>query len=478
MQLILQLNKFIIICLSYVIFLNSSSLYAQTLDDSWNVVRQQFKLDHQLNQPAVKKQLQWLVSHPKYLTKLAQAEPYIYHIITEIQKRNLPGEIALIPMLESAYNPFAYSGAGAAGLWQLMPKTGQHLGIKGDWWVDGRRSIHASTHAALNYFTHLARFFHGDWLLAIAAYDCGEGTIQRHLKANPMNKQSFWYLPLPQETQLYVPRLLALAEIIAHPEQYHVRLPFIPHEPYFEEVHIGTQIDLNHAARLAGISFRDLIKLNPGFNHWATSPNFPTNLLIPKKHVFEFHQNLAKLPKQFKTSFTKYIVKNGETFSYLTQHFHTNQKLLMQINHLQSPVIHPGQIIYIPSNESQQELAKFIPRTPSESRHIQNTPIAPRTYKILHIVQRNENIKIISKKYAISCTQIAKWNNLHSVHLKPGQHLFIWRQTNGNAVYVVKHGDTFNQIAKINHLSNELLHRLNPRTNPRYLKPGEKIRLV
>lgn len=478
MQFIRHLNKFVIICLSFVILLYSSLGNTIAPDDSWNVVRQQFKLNHELNQPAVKKQLSWLISHPKYLMKLAQAEPYIFHIITEIQKRHLPGEIALIPMLESAYNPFAYSGSGAAGLWQLMPKTGKDLGIKGDWWVDGRRSIHASTHAALNYFSYLSRFFHGDWLLAIAAYDCGEGTIKRLLKANPTNRQSFWYLPLPQETQLYVPRLLALAEIIAHPELYHVKLPYIPHEPYFEEVHIGGQIDLNHAARLAGISFRDLIKLNPGFNHWATSPYLPSNLLIPKRHVFQFHQNLAKFPNHFKSSFIQHKVQAGESLAYLAQRFHTNPSFIMQINHLKNSKLVAGKTIYLPGNGSMVQVSQFLPKPTNTQNHLQAKPLAPKTIKLLHIVQKNENLEGVAKKYAISPYQIIRWNHLSSKKLSVGQHLYLWRQTNGKVFYVVKHGDTFNQIAKSNHLSIELLKHLNPSTNPRYLKLGEKIRLV
>ena len=217
---------------------------AQSFPNVWDVLRKQFTLNHEVTHPEVQNQLRWLISHPSYLQQLAQSEPYIYHIVTEIRKRNLPGEIALIPMIESAYDPFAYSGAGAAGLWQLMPGTGTDLGLKRDWWFDARRSIRPSTDAALNYLSRLNKFFNGNWLLTFAAYDSGEGTVAKCIKmSNQRGSVSFWALPVPQETKAYIPRLLALAEVIQNPQRYHVQLPDIPHMPYFEEVNIGSQID-------------------------------------------------------------------------------------------------------------------------------------------------------------------------------------------------------------------------------------------
>ena len=473
MQFIRHLYNLIIHCVIFTVFLLSDGAYSQAIDDSWNVVRKQFKLNHQLNHPAVQKQLQWLVSHPKYITKLAQAEPYLYHIITEVKQRNLPGEIALIPMLESAYNPFAYSGAGAAGLWQLMPKTGQNLGVKGDWWVDGRRNINSSTQAALYYFSHLNRFFHGDWLLAIAAYDCGEGTIQRLLKTMPSTQRSFWFLPLPQETQIYVPRLLALAEIIANPQRYHIRLPYIPHEPYFEEVNIGAQIDLNHAAKLAGISYRDLIKLNPGFNHWTTSPNIPSKLLIPKKHVLQFHQNLSRLPHSPPTRLVRHTVRRGDSLSSIAKRFNTNVLVLAKINNIHSNALNLGQDLFIPIMQAPQMTNRYRTLNPRPKM-----PIAPKYYKVLHIVQNHEDLKSISKYYQITPQHLVSWNHLKTPYLRPGQHLFIWRQTHGQPYYVVKRGDTLNQIAQYNHLPVLTLKHLNPKIDARYLHPGQKLKVV
>jgi membrane-bound lytic murein transglycosylase D len=270
--------------------------------------------------------------------------------------------------------------------------------------------------------------------------------------------------------------LLALAEIIEHPERYHIRLPFIPHEPYFEEVNIGTQIDLNHAARLAGISFRDLIRLNPGYNHWTTSPNTPSKLLIPKKNVLQFNHNLSKLPPKIQTSLVQHRVLNGETLSFIANKYHTNTYLLIKMNHLHTSSLQVGQVLYLPGSES-QKIAKLIPRT-FHPTVIQKKPIAPNRYKILHIVQRHEDLNLIAHQYEISKSQVMSWNQLKNQHVYPGQHLFIWRKTRGIIYYTVRPGDTLDHIAKYNHLPIETLKRLNPKISARYLHPGQKIKVV
>lgn len=475
MQFIRQIYNLIISCVFFLVFFLSDLCLAQPINDSWDVVRQQFSLNHCSDRPEVKDQLHWLLTHRAYLKKLNEAEPFIYHIINEVQKRHLPGEIVLIPMLESAYNPFAYSGAGAAGLWQLMPNTGKHLGIKGDWWIDGRRHIGSSTNAALNYFSYLGRFFHGDWLLAIAAYDCGEGKIKRLLQATPYNKRSFWYLPLPTETQVYVPRLLALAEIIAHPDKYHVQLPSIPHQPYFTEVHINRQIDLNQAAKFAGMPFKEFLKLNPGFNHWSTSPNIPSKLLIPMTHIQEFSRNFSHFSSS-PTSIERHIVQQGESLYTIALKFHTTPALLAKINHLTSINLQPGQLIHIPATISSNKPQYM--QTPTRNIASQANIIAPKFYKILHIVQPHEQMLNLQRQYQISQQEIMSWNQLTNRQLVAGQKLVIWRKTNGNPYYTVRLGDTLIQIAKMNHLSTNDLKRLNPRQNLRLLHPGDKIRVV
>lgn len=313
----------------------------------------------------MQEQIRWLISHPSYINKVSsQSEPYIYHVLGEIKKRKLPGELALLPMIESAYDPFAYSGAGAAGIWQLMPRTGSDLGLKQDWWFDGRRSIGPSTDAALNYLVYLNKYFSGNWILAIAAYDSGEGTISRALKSTARNgrKVQFWNLPVPRETKVYIPRLLALAEIINNPKRYKISLPNIPYLPYFEEVNIGSQIDLNHAAKLAGISYKELIKLNPGYNRWTTAPYKPFKLLIPAEKVERFNLNLSNIPEDKRVNWTKHQVKRGDSLDAIAKRYHTTVNLIKQLNQLTSNKVQLNQSLLIPSSKNSPVAAKIPPQ--------------------------------------------------------------------------------------------------------------------
>jgi membrane-bound lytic murein transglycosylase D len=381
----------------------------------WAVMRKQFTLNHELNRPEVQNQLRWLIAHPSYVNELADSKPYIYHIVNEIKKRHLPGELAIIPMIESSFDPFAYSGAGAAGLWQLMPGTGTDLGLKQDWWFDGRRSIGHSTDAALNYLTYLHKFFHGNWILAIAAYDSGEGTMARIIKKSGQSRDhvSFWSLPVPNETKAYIPRLLALAEIIQNPERYHVSLPNIPHTPYFEEVNIGSQIDLSNAAKLAGISYTELIKLNPGYNHWTTAPYRPYKLLIPADKVDDFSRNLANLPMDERVSWPRHQVSAGDNLQLIARKYNTSVNLIKELNQLKSNTVQRGQVVLIPNKK---QTAK------------KNTPPKSSTYKVIHIVQQHDSYTTIAQKYDVSVQQIRNWNHLSiNKALHKGQALVIWK---------------------------------------------------
>ncbi|KTC65164.1 membrane bound lytic murein transglycosylase D (plasmid) [Legionella adelaidensis] len=467
----LILNNLFFILLGFCLI--TPTVKAQYAMNVWDVVRKEFRLNHSTSQPEVQNQLLWLVSHPSYLRKLAQSEPYIYHIVTEIKKRHLPGELALIPMIESAYDPFAYSGAGAAGLWQLMPGTGTDLGLKRDWWYDGRRSIGSSTDAALNYLSYLNNYFSGDWLLAIAAYDSGEGTIAKSIKNSPQRaKVSFWSLPVPEETRAYIPRLLALAEIIQNPQRYKVELPDIPHVPYFEEVNIGSQIDLNHAAKLAGISYKELIKLNPGFNRWATPPYRPYKLLIPADKVEDFSRNLANLPEDKRVSLTHHQVSAGDNLVLIAQKYHTTVNLIKELNQLKSNSVKKGQSILIPSSKN------VVPSETSQVASKESHFIPSKQYKIIHIVQKNDSLASIEKKYEVKDQDIRQWNKLaKNQGIRAGQQLIIWKHNNATGTYIVKKGDSLSMIAKLNHTKVNNLLRLNPQLNAKFLKPGQQIQI-
>lgn len=436
------------------------------------MLRSQLSLNHEITQPEVQTQIRWLVAHPSYLQQLARSEPYIYHIVTEIKQRHLPGELALLPMIESAYDPFAYSGAGAAGLWQLMPGTGTELGLKQDWWYDGRRSIRPSTDAALNYLTYLNKYFNGNWVLAIAAYDSGEGTVSRAIKNSGQSGSiRFWTLPVPAETRAYVPRLLALAEIIKYPQRYKITLPDIPHTPYFEEVNIGSQIDLNHAAQLAGISYKDLIKLNPGFNHWTTAPYKPFKLLIPANKVASFNRNLSHMPQEKRVSWAHHQVRSGDNLALIAKRYSTTPRLIRELNQLKSDKLKKDQSILIPSTKntpaiSPKKIATSIPDRLATSQ----------TYKVIHIVQREDTIQSLEKKYQVNANQIRAWNKLTSRQsIVRNQQLIIWRNKVKLGLYTVVKGDTLNSIAKKNKTTILSLQRMNKGLYNNPLKPGQRL---
>lgn len=464
------------IFLSLICFcLISANTFGRSAPNVWDVLRSQLILNHDVTQAAVQEQLRWLIAHPSYLQKLARSEPYIYHIITEVKKRRLPGELALLPMIESAYDPFAYSGAGAAGLWQLMPGTGTNLGLKQDWWYDGRRSIRPSTDAALNYLTYLNKYFNGNWILAIAAYDSGEGTVSRAIKNSGQSNRSirFWSLPLPSETKTYVPRLLALAEIIKYPQRYRVVLPDIPHVPYFEEVNIGSQIDLNHAAKMAGISYSDLIKLNPGYNRWATAPNQPFKLLIPASKVDAFNRNLAHVPQEKLISWTRHQVRSGDSLDSIARHYFTTVKLLRELNRLPTDKLKNGQFILIPNTKN---APAAVAQKPMPKPLLDRAPTI-QTYKVVHIIQKGENFKTLENKYHVTTANIRQWNKLSPTqqNLAKGTQLIIWKQTVNPGIYTVKAGDSLSAIARLNHTTVSNLNRLNPTINTRVLKPGQRL---
>ena len=388
----------------------------------WEVMRSQFILDHQVNRPEVQRQLKWLAAHPQYISQLSQSRPYIYHIVTEIKKRKMPGEIALLPLIESAFDPFSYSKVGAAGLWQIMPHTGKELGLKKDWWTDNRRSIAPSTRAALNYLGYLNHFFNGNWDLTFAAYDAGEGTVLRAIKRAGQNQKqgNYWTIALPHETRMYVPRLLALAEVIAHPERYNAHLPLIPHKPYFEEVKINNPIDLNHAAKLAGMSYNELIKLNPGFNRWTASPNEPFKLLIPKTNVDQFYQNLAISTRRLERQLTYHYVQAGDTIKSISKRYYTTANLIRTLNQLSDEELKPGQKLLIPIEQLYIEHQHPIS---------QPLPQLPELIKVVHIVQENEYLDDIAKKYKTSPEMILEWNHLtQQAFLKKNQQLIIWKK--------------------------------------------------
>ena len=238
--------------------------------DIWERIRQGYQLSTaNVENPRVQQELKWYASHPAYLERVEErAGPYLFFIVEEIDKRGMPMELALLPVVESAFRPFAYSPGRAAGIWQFIPSTGKMYGLKQNWWYDGRRDVISATHAALDYLQSLAKQFDGDWELALAAYNSGAGRVRSAIRRNKKKGRSgdYWSLDLPRETEGYVPRLLALSQLVADPERYGNTLSAIPNEPYFEAVNIETQLDLAMAAQ-------NLLYSNNNFHSYILAVN-------------------------------------------------------------------------------------------------------------------------------------------------------------------------------------------------------------
>ncbi len=434
----------------------------------WYTLSDNFRLNDQCTNPDVYRQINWLMAHRSFIIGVANnAKPYLYYVYSQVVSHNLPAEIALMPMIESAYNPFAYSKQGAAGLWQLMPGTGSSFGIKQNWWYDGRRDISASTKVALNLLVDLGENFHGHWLLAIASYDSGEGLVDRAVNYNRRHHRptNFWSLSLPTETANYVPRLLALACIIKSPEYYNLHLPYIADAPNLEKVNVGSQIDLALAAHLAHISLKELVFLNPSYNHWATNPTGAHFLIVPRNKARTFMANLRRLPKHDRVTWHRYHVRHGDTLGAIAKRYHTAVKIIKGINHLHHDMLHLHQILLIPLNTRRMKKLLFAAEAPYFNKYHR----LPGPQKIIHHVRRHEDLNLIAKEYGVSAAKIRYWNHLHSSLLTTHQKLIIWSPITyrehkyykriKKINYHVKKGDSLWKIAHRYHVSiHELLH--------------------
>lgn len=456
----------------------------------WNTLRSDFQLPTYEDQGPVRAQINWFMTHQAYLNRtIGRAAPYIYYIYQQVKQRNLPAELVLLPVIESAYNPFVSSSAGASGLWQLMPGTARGFGVRQNWWFDGRRDIFASTNAALDYLTYLQSYFGGDWLLAIAAYDTGEGNVQSAIRRNAVRDKStaFWSLPLAIETRSYVPRLLALAAIIRDPAKYGITLPAISDQPYLEQVDVGVQISLSDAARLAGMSLTELKQLNPGYSRNVTDPTGPHRLILPVNKISLFKEQLAGYSAEPQRSWERYKVQRGDTLDKIADRFGTTVAELRQANHLKSGRAPIGKIITIPgsalvpqantANEnaqndqnfqanstdsttqaseqtsSQQTSSQQTTATTTETTEEKTTETSTeKNQKIAHTVKRGETLETIARANNVSVSELRHWNKLKKTALKPGQKLWIIKsetQTTTNEISRKPSINTQNTDAKI-----------------------------
>jgi membrane-bound lytic murein transglycosylase D len=451
--------------------------YVHSSNNMWAVIASNFSLPHYADTPAVQRQIQWFQTHQKYFNKVAsQGQPYMFYIYEEVKKRGLPGELVLLPMIESAYDPFAYSWVGAAGLWQMMPATGANFGLKQDWWYDGRKDIISSTSAALDYLTYLDTFFNGNWPLAIAAYNSGEGTVQNAIDRNAHRGRgtTFWALNLPAETESYVPRLLALAAIISNPAKYGVDLPPVHNGPYFGVVSLKQQIDLSQAAKLAEIPLSELYELNPGYNRWATDPKGPYRLLLPISAISRFE---AKYSMQFGSHniVSANSPSNATTKAVLASTTESNPNTngveqSMVKGKTPTPTTHSlnvGQESHASAPKSTSTTAPAKTTTTPAATPIVTTKENPPPVKtsIKYTVKPGDTLWSIAKHFNVTIGQLRTWNKLsEKARVNVGQTLIIeqQQQPESSNKYIVKPGDTLYSIARAHGLHITDIEALNP----------------
>jgi membrane-bound lytic murein transglycosylase D len=439
---------------------------------------------------AVRRHADWYARHPDYLERvLNRARPYLPHVAAEIAARGLPAELAFIPVIESAFDPFAYSHGRAAGLWQIVPGTGRRFGLKQNWWYDGRRDVVESTRAALDYFEYLHAFFDGDWLLAVAAYNSGEGTVRRAIRNNQAagRPTDFWSLRLPNETRGYVPRLLGLAAVMADPEVHALSLPPLHHAPVFTVVELDGQIDLAIAAELAGIELAELQALNPAFNRWATDPDGPHRLLLPVDSEPSFLAALAELPPSERVRWHRHKVAAGDTLGGIARQYRTTVRVLQSVNGISGTNIRLGSHLMVPTSTRSLEDYPL-----SADNRLASTQQRERSGRVRseHTVRSGESLWTIARRHGVGVRELAAWNGMAPGDtLAVGRKLVVWQHGGSAAAarapaadaklrrvnYTVRRGDSLYRIASNFRVSVADIKRWNKLDGQRYLQPGQRL---
>lgn len=456
-------------------------------DNVWQRLTQQLRMPIPENK-RIQKSRKWYLSHPKHLNAVSlRAEPFMFMIVEEVEKRNLPMELALLPIIESAFDPFAYSHGSASGVWQFTAPTAKYFGLKINWWYDGRRDVPAATTAALDMMEYLYKRMDNNWLYAIAAYNTGEGRVRRAIKRNKKagKPTDFWSLDLPKETERYVPQLLALADVLKHSDAYGITLHKIQNKEQVELVEIDSQIDLAFAADLADMTLTELHKLNPAFNRWATAPSGPHHLLLPIDKVEQFQENLSQTKPEERLKWVRYKVKSGDSLSNIAEKFNTTSSVIRTVNKMKSNQIIAGKHLLILVSSKDPRAYKMS----LEQRTTKRQAKKRGRYKVDYVVQSGDSFWKIAKKYKTSSRSIAHWNHLSPRDtLKVGQRLVLWtnekklgnvdtHHTMRKISYRVRQGDSLSRIAykfkvKINDIKS-----WNKLSSKKYLKPGQVLRI-
>jgi membrane-bound lytic murein transglycosylase D len=464
-------------------------------------LRSGFQLDD-VDEPAVASQLNWFANHPDFLERTwGRAGLWLYYIVGQLEQRKMPTELALLPVIESAFEPYAYSRARAAGIWQFISDTGRRFGLKQDWWYDGRRDPVEATRAALDYLQALHEEFDGDWLLAVAAYNCGELTVSRAIQRNQRlgKPTDFWHLKLPTETRGYVPELLAMRRLVANPARYGLEFSRIPNEPYFIAIATGGQIDLKVVADVAGISIEDLYELNPAFHRWATDPTGPYRLLVPFDSAEGLQDTILHLTPEQRMRVDHYTVRHGDTIASIASRYATKPDVIRELNDLGAsdlPVIDAVLRVPAPNIQLPEKAMRAAMLVDSPGRRLRRGGRRPN----IHVVRRGDTLYALAQRLGTDVQTLAQANGIKAGdRLHAGQKLRVGGASSWVAdaapgvassrglsaqglsdggrrmTYIVRRGDTLYGIARLLQVTVNELMGWNGMSGERNLKPGQTL---
>lgn len=464
------------------IFLDQSNL--------WSYIANQQKLEIN-NNPRIQQQLGWFKKHPDYLTRISErAQPYLYLVVQEIEKEGLPIEIALLPIVESAYYPFSYSHGTAVGVWQFIPSTGRLYGLDQDWWHEDRRHILNSTRAAARYLKDLSKMFNGDWMLAVAAYNAGPGRIQNAVKINQKARKQtdYWSLDLPKETERYIPKLLALSMIVKDPSKFGQQLTPIDNSKFLEVVELNSQFDLALIAQWTGLSIDEIYTYNPGLRRWATPVSLPYELLLPVSTVKSFEDNLEKAGKMPRISWLRHQIKSGDSLIYLAKKYKTTVDQIRSVNELQSDLIRAGEYLIVPLAQENEGYYSLSEKQREKSRL--NTE--KNAEKIIYKVVSGDSLWKIAVQFDTTVNNLVRWNQIDlSSPLRIDKELVIWVEDSNKTglaeitrtgididtkiTYMVRAGDNLSKIASKYSVKVKDVLSWNNIKESQILKPGQKL---
>lgn len=387
----------------------------------WHFISDELKMKVPDN-ARIREQKQKYLRNKSYLHDVTlRAEPYMYWIVEQIKKRDMPMELVLLPIVESAFDPHATSSANAAGIWQIVPQTGRNYGLKQNQWYDGRRDVVASTKVALDMMERLNKMFDGDWLLTVAAYNSGEGRVLKAMKANKARGKStdFWSLSLPRETTIYVPKMLALGQILKNNKRYGIRLPAPNETRALARVEVGQQIELTQAAEMSGMSLSKLKSFNAGYKRGSTAPNGPHYIMVPKSNVAKLRNSLATgdiaavqpVALANNSGASTYKVRSGDTLSGIAKRLNVSVKTLQRENNLRGANIKPGQTLSLGSGTTA-------------------TKLADNGNSITYQVRKGDSLASIAKGHGVNIKDVMRWNDGDYRNLQPGDKLTLFVNNN------------------------------------------------